>query len=264
MYESIISAFLLGLATIISPCPFCSDITAVSYISRDVSSRRRVLGNGVSYGLGKLTAYFGLSLFFIFGVRIAPIQTFLEKYGEPALGPFFIVCAIVMAYMGYREGHHEHQHNHDRSYMNRIQAHLPNGSAIGAFVIGFCGSLAFCPYSGVIYFGMMMPLAISQPVAVGWMIPFAFGLATALPVLAITVVIAYGVGSISRLAQHLGKIEVWLRWFCVALFLGMGIYLCVENFGGHHHHHHHHEHLSLRSELQGLNCSRLKIVQNIG
>lgn len=241
MYQSIISAFLLGLSTIISPCPFCSDITAVSYISRDVSSRRRVIGNGVSYGVGKLTAYFGLSLLFLFGVQIAPIQTFLEKYGEPSLGPFFIVCAIVMAIMGYHEGHHQHHHNHDRNYLASINSRLPSGSAIGAFVIGFCGSLAFCPYSGVLYFGIMIPLAISQPMAIGWMVPFAFGLATALPVLAIAIVIAYGVGSITSLQKHLSRVEVILRWFCVTLFLAMGIYMCVSIFGGHHHHHHDHE-----------------------
>jgi len=244
MYESIISAFLLGLATIISPCPFCSDITAVSYISRDVSSRKRVIGNGISYGIGKLTAYFGLSLLFIFGVQIRPIQSFLEHYGEPALGPFFIICAIVMSYMGYREGHHEHHHNHDHSYIAKVQAHIPNGSAVGAFVIGLCGSLAFCPYSGVLYFGMMIPLAVSQPLATGWLVPLSFGIATALPVLAIAVVIAYGFGSIGALTRHLGKVEVWLRWFCVVLFFAMGVYLSVGIFSGHHHHHHEniHEH----------------------
>lgn len=239
----LVSAFLLGLATIISPCPFCSDITAVSYISKDVSSKKRVMHNGICYGLGKLTAYWGLSLVFLFGVQIGPIEEFFETYGEPALGPFLIICALVMAFMGYREKHHHHTHNHERSYMNMVENKLPKGSGIGAFVLGFFGSLAFCPYSGVLYFGMLIPLSIAQPIAWGWTLPMMFGLATAIPVLIIAWTIAFGVGyGMSKVSEKIDKVEVWLRWLCIVVFLGIGIYMCVEIFGGHHHHHHDHGH----------------------
>lgn len=238
----LVSAFLLGLATIISPCPFCSDITAVSYISKDVSSKKRVMRNGICYGIGKLVAYWGLSLVFLFGVQIRPIEEFFETYGEPALGPFLILCALVMAFMGYHEKHHHHTHNHERNYMSVVENKLPKGSGLGAFVLGFFGSLAFCPYSGVLYFGMLIPLSIAQPAAWGWTLPMMFGLATAIPVLIIAWTIAYGLGTISKVSDNIQRVEIWLRWLCITVFLGIGIYMCVEIFGGHHHHHHDHGH----------------------
>ena len=38
-----ITALLLGLLTCVSPCPLCSNVTAIGFISRDITSRRRVL-----------------------------------------------------------------------------------------------------------------------------------------------------------------------------------------------------------------------------
>ncbi|MFA6704415.1 MAG: sulfite exporter TauE/SafE family protein, partial [Bacteroidales bacterium] len=36
----IVTAFVLGLLTAISPCPLATNITAVGYISRDIENKR--------------------------------------------------------------------------------------------------------------------------------------------------------------------------------------------------------------------------------
>ena len=38
----ILTAFLLGLLTAVSPCPLATNIAAVGYISKDLENRRRV------------------------------------------------------------------------------------------------------------------------------------------------------------------------------------------------------------------------------
>ena len=45
----ILTAFLLGLLTAVSPCPLATNIAAVGYISKDLENRRRIFFNGLLY-----------------------------------------------------------------------------------------------------------------------------------------------------------------------------------------------------------------------
>lgn len=253
----ILTAFLLGLLTIISPCPFCSDITAVGYIGKDVSSKTTVLKNGVLYAIGKIATYWGLSFIFILGGDIQPIQNFLEKYGERALGPFFIICASLILVFSYREKRHhkchcghDHQchcgeshHHYNNGLVEKIMHQIPYNSWVGAFIIGLIGSLAFCPYTSVLYFGVLIPMTISQPIGLNWLLPLSFAIATVVPVLVITILFMYGAVSISRINTHIHKLEVYLRYFCISIFLCVGLFLIISTSGGHHHDHgNHHVH----------------------
>ena len=53
----VLSAFILGLMTAISPCPMATNITAIAYIGKDVADRRRVFINGLVYTLGRAISY---------------------------------------------------------------------------------------------------------------------------------------------------------------------------------------------------------------
>lgn len=236
----LLTAFLLGLMTIFSPCPFCSNITAIGFIGKDVSNRRAVLLNGFMYVVGKMVVYTVLSLIFLLGAQIEGVQHFFETYGEPVLGPFLIVCGLFMLIGGHHEQHHDHEHNHGLAH--KIE-HLATTSYrvpdwLWAFVLGVVFSLAFCPYSGVMFFGMLVPLTMAQPLAWSWLMPVLFGLGTGLPVIIIAWILSYSMMGIGKLNNRIRQIEVWLRTVCAVLFIGMGIYLCVAIFGGHHHHDH--------------------------
>ena len=56
----IITAFLLGLLTAVSPCPLATNITAIGFISKDINNRNRIFTNGVLYTLGRVLAYSAL------------------------------------------------------------------------------------------------------------------------------------------------------------------------------------------------------------
>ena len=48
----VVTAFVLGLLTAISPCPLATNITAIGFISRDIGNRKRIFRNGLLYTLG--------------------------------------------------------------------------------------------------------------------------------------------------------------------------------------------------------------------
>ena len=61
----IITAFLLGLLTAISPCPLATNITAIGYISKDIESRHKIFLNGILYTVGRIIAYVALSMLIV-------------------------------------------------------------------------------------------------------------------------------------------------------------------------------------------------------
>ncbi|HDR53039.1 MAG TPA: sulfite exporter TauE/SafE family protein, partial [Mariniphaga anaerophila] len=58
----LLSAFILGLMTAISPCPMATNITAIGYISKDIQSQKRVFYNGLIYTLGRGISYTAIGL----------------------------------------------------------------------------------------------------------------------------------------------------------------------------------------------------------
>lgn len=266
----LVSAFVLGVMTMVSPCPFCSDVTAIAYLSKTISKRRAILWNGMWYVLGKCVSYLVLALVFIYGAQVEGVRAFFEHYGEPALGPFLIVIGLLIWWMGWREARHSHEeptpqsgsgepssvscsveqstgHHHHEHAPHRLirrlssSSHPLMGSGLGAFFLGMIFALAFCPYSGLLYFGTLIPLTLLQPVSWSWLMPVFFGLGDALPVLIIALLISYSMHSIGTVQGNLKKVEIWLRRICVVVFVGFGLYLTISIFSGHHEHHHHHD-----------------------
>lgn len=252
----LVTAFVLGVLTMISPCPFCSDVTAIAFLSKNVRSRRAIVWNGLCYVLGKCFTYLVLALVFIFGAQVDGVREVFEHYGEPLLGPFLIIVGMLIGWMGYRESKHSHEdsapdHDHEHHehaphrLINRLSASerpLMRG-ALGSFLLGMVFALAFCPYSGLLYFGTLIPLTLLQPASWSWLMPICFGLGDALPVLVIALLISYNVQTLGRMNGNLQRMEVWLRRICVAVFIGFGLFLTISIYSGHHHHDlHDHDH----------------------
>ncbi|MCQ2334775.1 MAG: sulfite exporter TauE/SafE family protein [Paludibacteraceae bacterium] len=263
----LLSALLLGLLTMISPCPFCSDVTAISFLSKNISQKQALFTNCLSYVLGKCFSYTLLALVFIMGGQIHAIRHFFEEYGEPALGPFLICVGIAIALFGWHESHHDHNLSHDsdehksgkheqHEHSHEHAPHIlisklssvnlkPLSGPVASFILGAVFALAFCPYSGLLYFGTLIPLTMLQPVSWSWLMPICFGLGDALPVIIIAILLSRGIAGIGKINGRLQVLETWLRRICVVLFIGMGLWLSISIFSGHHthdHNGHHHNH----------------------
>lgn len=248
----LLTAFMLGILTMISPCPFCSDVTAISYLSKNVRVTRALLWNSLFYVLGKCFSYTLLALIFIAGGQVDGVRHFFEEYGEPALGPFLIVVGVAIALFGHHESHHDHQEGHGHEHHEHAPHRLitaldkvnmqPLSGPVASFILGAVFAMAFCPYSGMLYFGTLIPLTMSLPVSWSWLMPILFGLGDALPVIVIASLLSRGIAGIGKINGNLHTLEIWLRRVCVVLFIGMGLYMSISIFGGFHHHDHEHDH----------------------
>ena len=98
----VLTAFLLGLLTAISPCPLATNIAAIGYISKDIEDRRRVFLNGFLYTAGRIAAYTLLGMVLIFvlrqGASMFGIQKFIGAWSEMLLGPALMVIGMLILF----------------------------------------------------------------------------------------------------------------------------------------------------------------------
>ena len=217
----ILSAFLLGLMTAISPCPLATNITAIGFISKDIESKRTVFINGLVYTLGRAISYTAIGLLFFFGASQFEFSGFLQEWGEKILGPLLLTIGLFML------GVLRLTIPGIGSLTEKMEEKSKNGFW-GALLLGVVFALAFCPYSGVLYFGMLIPMTVTS--ASGLYLPIVFALATGIPVILFAWLIAFSVGSIGNVYNKMKGFEMWFRRVVAVLFIITGIYYTTALF----------------------------------
>lgn len=215
---SFVTAFILGLMTAISPCPLATNISAIGFISRDIDKRERVLTNGLLYTLGRAISYTGLALIIFFGASQVHISRHFQGWGEKIIGPVLILIGLFMLDLIPVKF----------PAFSTLTEHIGKkgmGSHWGPLMLGIVFALAFCPYSGVLYFAMLIPISIAS--TSGLYLPVVFAIATGLPVLLFAWLIAYTVGNVGRLYNRIKAFELWFRRVVAVLFIGTGIYYII-------------------------------------
>ncbi len=205
----------LGVLTSISPCPLATNVAAVSYVARSVSRPRFILLAGLLYSLGRAIAYVAIAALVVKSLLSIPhLSLLLQTYVNQLLGPvlilagMFLVGLLRLPRVGVFAG-------------ARITESLAQDFG-GSFLLGALFALSFCPMSAALFFGSLIPLAISSQSSI--LLPALYGLGTALPVIAFAVLTASGARSISGLFDRLISLEAWARRLTGALFLSIGIY----------------------------------------
>lgn len=216
-----LTAFLLGLLTALSPCPLVTNIAAIGFIGKEITDRRRIFRNGLLYTLGRTLSYtlLGIVLILILkeGSGMFGIQKTIGKWGEWVLGPLLIAIGAFMLLgdrlkllsFGFR-GNGEQ---------------LARKGSWGALLLGVLFALAFCPTSGVFYFGMLIPMSASS--TAGYLLPVLFAVATALPVLVVAWILAFSVQHIGQFYGRMQTIQKWLNRIVGGIFVIIGIYYCM-------------------------------------
>ncbi len=211
----ILTAFILGLMTAISPCPLATNITAIGYISKDIESRRKVFANGLIYTLGRAISYTAIGLLFFFGASRFALEGFFQTWGEKILGPLLIIIGLFM--LGVLK-----LKIPGLGSLSEKMERKSNSGFWGVLLLGVVFALAFCPYSGVLYFGMLIPMTISS--ASGLYLPLVFAIATGIPVIIFAWLLAFSLGSIGNVYNKLKTFELWFRRAVAALFIVVGAY----------------------------------------
>jgi cytochrome c-type biogenesis protein len=210
-----VTAMVLGLMTAISPCPLATNITAVGFISKDIENRHTVFLNGILYTLGRAISYFGIAFILFLGADKLKFSGFFQQYGEKIIGPLLLIIGIIMlgiikikfpALSGLTSG----------------MARKKRWGYLDVILLGIVFALAFCPYSGVLYFGMLIPMTISS--ASGLVLPVIFAIATGIPVIIIAWILAYAISGIGTAYNKIKSFEIWFRRVIAVLFIVVGIY----------------------------------------
>jgi len=210
-----LTAFILGLMTAISPCPLATNISAIGFISRDIENRRRVFVKGLVYTLGRAVSYTGLGIILFLGASKMKVTLLFQGWGEKLLGPILILIGIFMLdiirlkFPGFSALTEKMGEHSKRSYW-------------GTLFLGMIFAMAFCPYSGVLYFAMLIPMTIAS--AGGLYLPVVFAIATGLPVIIFAWLLAYAVGNVGKLYDRIKIFELWFRRIVAILFILVGIY----------------------------------------
>lgn len=212
----VLTAFLLGLLTALSPCPLATNIAAIGFIGKEMEDRKRVFRNGLLYTLGRILAYtllgFVLILILNEGSSMFGIQKTIGTWGERVLGPALLVIGLFMLF-GDRL-------NLPQFGFKGNAEGLARKGEWGALLIGILFALAFCPTSGVFYFGMLIPLSATTTA----LLPAVFAIATALPVLVVAWILAFSVQQMGRFYGRMRTVQRWMNLFVGVLFIGIGIY----------------------------------------
>jgi sulfite exporter TauE/SafE len=210
-----VSAFILGLMTAISPCPLATNITAIGFIGKNIESRQRVFLNGLVYTSGRAVSYTLIAAFIFIGADQMKLSGFFQGYGEKIIGPLLILIGLLM--------------------LNIFNIKFPGFGKLttgiekkgisnyrDVLLLGIVFALAFCPYSGVLYFGILIPMSISS--VSGLYLPVIFALATGIPVILFAWLLAYSVNSVGKMYDRLKTFEIWFRRIAASVFIGVGIY----------------------------------------
>lgn len=225
----LVAAFFIGLMMAVSPCPMATNITAIAYVSRKMGDSRYTILVGLFYSLGRMAVYVAIAaLIVLCGLNVQSIALFLQEYGDLLLGPILLICGVVMlgiiplppgfGYPGLQER------------KERVSKQLSDQGLLGSFLLGILFALSFCPFSAVLFFGMLVPLALATQDPIG--VPLAFGLATGLPVLLFSVLLVSGVKRCSNVLGKVQAAEVWFRRIVAVVFILIGLYFTVRLFTG--------------------------------
>jgi cytochrome c-type biogenesis protein len=213
-----VTAMVLGLMTAISPCPLATNITAVGFISKDIENRNRVFLNGILYTLGRAISYFGIAFIMFLGADQLKFSGFFQQYGEKIIGPLLLIIGLFMLdvlkikFPGL-------------SGLTSRMERKKRWGYLDVILLGIVFALAFCPYSGVLYFGMLIPMTISS--ASGLYLPIIFAIATGIPVIIFAWILAYAVSGIGTAYNKIRIFEIWFRRVIAVLFIVVGIYYII-------------------------------------
>jgi cytochrome c biogenesis protein CcdA len=211
---------MLGLLTAISPCPMATNIAALAYISRRIEDKKYAVTTSALYTMGRMVSYSVVGILIVIaGLEVHVISIFLQNVGGQFLGPFLIIVGLLMLVidrLSFGGG---------SSRLTKIGERIVGWGMIGGFLLGVIFALAFCPYSAVLYFAVLIPLALKS--TGGIMLPAVFAVGTGLPVLIFGTLLSLGIAGTSKWLNAVSQAGRIIRFIVSIVFIGVGIYYLV-------------------------------------
>jgi cytochrome c-type biogenesis protein len=212
----LLAGFALGLLTAVSPCPLATNITATAYIAKTISSRKKVLLSGLLYTLGRMLSYTTLAAIIYYGASKFQIAKLFQANGEKYIGPLMILIGLIM--LGVIRLNFLSKGN----LTDKLSEKFKDKGMLGSFLLGVVFALAFCPYSGALFFAMLIPLTLSVSAGLG--LPVVFSIGTGLPVIFFAFVIAFSMEKLGVYFKAISRVEKIMRLVAGITFVLTGLY----------------------------------------
>ena len=210
------AAFALGLLTAISPCPLATNITATAYIAKTIHQKHFVLLSGLLYTIGRMFTYSIIGVVIYFGASKFQVAKLVQGNGEKFVGPIMVVIGLIMLNIIKLDFLFK------GNFTEKLSEKFKDKGLLGAFLLGVVFALAFCPYSGALFFAMLIPLTLSA--SAGLILPIIFSIGTGLPVILFAFVIAYSIEKMGMYFKAITSIEKVMRVLAGITFILTGLY----------------------------------------
>ncbi|CAA6690067.1 MULTISPECIES: aromatic aminobenezylarsenical efflux permease ArsG family transporter [unclassified Lentimonas] len=215
------TALWLGILTSISPCPLATNVAAVSLLARKAHNKRRACAGAIAYTLGRVVVYIGLATILMTGLTSMPtLSSFLRNEIVPLIGPILILAGMAVVGLlpipaNFRLG--------NAQFADKLTRY----GILGEFCLGGLFALSFCPVSAALFFGSLMPIAMTSnfpPLLVA-----SYGLGTALPVGVIALLLALSAAKASKALQRIQHLQNAAVNLTGAILIGVGIWLTLSD-----------------------------------
>jgi cytochrome c-type biogenesis protein len=212
----LLAALALGLLTSISPCPLATNITATAYIAKTITSKKKVLLSGFLYTLGRMLSYTSLGAIIYFGASKFQVAKLFQGNSEKMIGPVMIIIGLIM--LNIIKLNFLSKGN----ITNSLSEKFKDKGLLGSFLLGVLFALAFCPYSGALFFAMLIPWTLRASAGLG--LPIVYSIGTGLPVIFFAFVIAFSLEKLGVYFKVITKVEKVMRLIAGITFLITGLY----------------------------------------
>ena len=212
----LLSAFLLGIITSISPCPLATNITAISYISKNLHSTKKTMIHSLVYTLWRVFTYTLIIFLIWWGLSTFKISSLFQGYWDKILWPILIFVWLVMLNIiklpkiWWSERIQKFKESLDKKWY------------FWTFLLWILFALAFCPYSWVMFFGVLIPIVMNSSFPLWlWILYWIW---TAIPVIFFSILFVISIQKMSKVFNKVWIIEKYLRYFIASIFVLVWIY----------------------------------------
>jgi cytochrome c-type biogenesis protein len=212
----ILAAFALGLLTAIAPCPLATNITATAFIAKTIIKKKKVVLSGLLYTLGRMFSYTSIGALIYFGASKFQVAKIFQGNGEKYIGYVLIIIGLIMLdviKLNFIKGF---------NFTEKLSETFKTKGLLGSFLLGALFAMAFCPYSGALFFVMLIPMTLAS--SEGLLLPVFFSIGTGLPVIFFAFVIAFSMEKLGNYFKIITKIEKIMRVTAALTFIITGLY----------------------------------------
>ncbi|WNF37538.1 sulfite exporter TauE/SafE family protein [Bacillaceae bacterium IKA-2] len=175
----ILSALLLGIVGALAPCQFTGNLSAMTLYGNHSLQKKAAWSETLFFILGKIVAFSGLGLVvWILGAEFQQSLITYFPWIRKLLGPMLIIIGLYLIGLFTM-----------RWTLTLWKSKSEKRGNIGSFLLGLSFSLGFCPTMFILFFIVLMPMALAVPYGV--IMPSIFAVGTSIPLIIAVFLIWY-------------------------------------------------------------------------